>query len=104
MVQKQRSIFDKPIAHFAKDSDTSFAAAEALTEDRLNRLEAAVYEAILNSGSHGLTREEIEAETGLPGNTVRPRVKTLLERERIYPASFTRKTRSGREAEVLKAT
>ncbi len=63
-----------------------------------------VYEAISRAGIHGLTREEIEDVTGLPGNTVRPRVYDLMDPKKtvlIEEAGEVRPCRSGCYAKVL---
>ena len=51
-------------------------------------------------GVLGATDEEIEQLTGLSGNTVRPRRNELAAADMIVKAGYTRRTRSGRRAEV----
>ena len=51
-------------------------------------------------GSAGCTREEIERGTGLPGNTVRPRVVELLEHGAVRVSGHRANDR-GRKVEVL---
>ena len=60
-----------------------------------------VFEAISNAGIHGLTREEIEAVTGLPGNTVRPRVWDLMKTNAIEEGGEVRPCKSGSYGKVL---
>lgn len=47
------------------------------------------------------TRDDIEADTGISGNAVRPRVLELIELGHIRETDKVRKTRSGRDAFVL---
>jgi hypothetical protein len=67
------------------------------------RLEAMVFDAIRSAGRDGMTRDEIELATNLAGNCVRPRVWQLMKRGLIKPNGLTRKTASGRKAEILVA-
>lgn len=84
-----------------RTTKTSKQAAVAIAPHAAN-LRERVYRYI-KSRSTGSTREELELATGLDGNTCRPRVWELLKAKRIYVTATTRKTTSGRNAEVLKA-
>ena len=64
------------------------------------KLRARVLAFVASQGAHGATAQEIEAGTGLPGNTVRPRLVELREHGAINDAGDTRKTLSGRKAVV----
>lgn len=77
-------------------SDTSNAAAAAIEPHR-GTLRDRVYRAI-RGASHGVTAQEIEDATGIPGSTVRPRLVELLESNAIMLSHQTRKTRAGRNA------
>jgi hypothetical protein len=79
---------------------TSIAAAHA-AQGNASRQRDAILEALGKAGIHGLTREEMEGATGLPGNSIRPRVSELMAAEAIEPSGEIRRTRSGRQAEVL---
>lgn len=87
---------------------TSIAAAEA-TQSSAAVARQRILDAIRAAGIHGLTREEIEAATaipgepnsGIPGNTVRPRVRELIQRRLIEEAGEIRPTKSGEYAKVL---
>jgi hypothetical protein len=85
---------------YAPGSATSAAAAAAAAGDA-NRHRAAVFAAILAAGYDGLTRQEIERQTGLNGNTVRPRVVELANRGLIKPSDEIRRNAGGRACEVL---
>lgn len=91
-----------PPLPYVAGSETSKAAAESMRKCAAFQ-RGQVYDAICDAGVHGLTREEIEAETGLPGNSVRPRVVELIEGGMIKSADEKRRTASGRRAEVLVA-
>jgi len=96
---------------FARNSETSRQAAIAKhnagdadnQRDRILR--------VLLFAPSGLTREEIETETGLDGNTVRPRIKELMSQAAgwqdrkpcVRVTGRTRPTRCGRQAEILEA-
>ena len=80
---------------------TSRAAAEEI-RPASETLRQTVLEAICLRERYGATREELEAMTGLNGNTIRPRVAELLEQGLVVlPEGRTRKTKAGRQAAVL---
>lgn len=79
---------------------TSIAAAEHAQSGAAVARQR-ILDAIRAAGVHGLTREEIEAATGIPGNTVRPRVRELIQRSHIEEAGEQRMTKSGERAKVL---
>jgi len=79
---------------------TSIAAAESIRGTAATDRQR-VLDAIRAAGIHGLTREEIEAATGLSGNTVRPRVDKLMTDGLIEEAGEIRRTSTGRPAKVL---
>jgi len=86
----------------ANSSRTSRAAAESI-RDFAPTLRTKVYEAICRAGSHGQTRHEIAAATGIALATVCPRVSELL-RFGMVAESGTRQSPAGRAARVLIAT
>jgi hypothetical protein len=54
------------------------------------------------SGWHGITRDELADRLSMSPNTVRPRVKELLDGGHIKVAlDYTRKSNLGRDSEVL---
>jgi len=91
---------------YVRGSETSLAAAidnlpRAGTQRRV------VYDWIARYSEFpydGITRDELEAVSGLTGNTIRPRVRELEEEGFIEETDRTRKTRSGSMATVLVAT
>lgn len=81
---------------------TSIAAA-ASVQSAAATMRETVLQAIRAASFAGLTREEIERQTGLAGNSVRPRVSELLAAGAITPSGEIRRTASNRPAEVLVA-
>lgn len=79
---------------------TSIAAAEHAQSGAAVARQR-ILDAIQAAGVHGLTREEIEAATGIGGNTVRPRCRELIQRQIIEEAGEQRMTKSGDRAMVL---
>jgi len=88
------TLFDRPPDN---GTQTSIAAAKAVPDAAT--LRSCVLSAIVDA-ANGLTREEIEAATGLNGNTVRPRVWELVRAGLVEPRGV-RKTQSGRAAAVM---
>jgi hypothetical protein len=84
---------------------TSIAAAASVA-DRVATQRLAVL-GVIAATPHGLTREEIADALHLGGDTVRPRVWELMGNNghgaQIRESGERRKTRSGRNAEVLVA-
>lgn len=85
------------IAPHSNDT-TSLWAALAIAP-HVNRLAGVVLDAIRAAGERGMTDGEIQAATGLDGNTVRPR-RVELERAGLIAACGTRATAAGRQAAV----
>lgn len=81
---------------------TSIAAATSV-QGSAATMRQTILGAIRAASFAGLTREEIELKTGLPGNTVRARCIELLATNCIAPSGEIRRTASGRPAEVLVA-
>lgn len=81
---------------------TAKRAAEAIAAHRPALLER-VHRAIADAGADGMTAQQVEDATGLPGNTVRPRIVELRRAGLVVESDQTRPTRSGRSAVVLVA-
>lgn len=97
----------------ATDGRTSGDAAAAI-RPALSARRAAVYAALLSQGpvmlpdasgavSGGATAEELESLSGLPGNTVRPRLLDLEAQGYARRTGWTRPTRGGNQATVWEA-
>jgi hypothetical protein len=94
-------LFAKP-APSARGSATSAAAADSLGPATLNALQRRVLE-LLQATPDGLTDEEMQARLGMNPSTQRPR-RIELARRGLIVTGGTRKTASGRNADVWKAT
>ena len=80
---------------------TSIKAAHRIAP-KAGSIGARILAYLQGRGDHGATLEEIELDTFISGNTVRPRMKTLREREQVVDAGFSRPTRADNEAIVWK--
>ena len=80
---------------------TSIKAARNIAP-KVGSIGAKVMDYMRSRDEYGATLEEIELNTGISGNTVRPRMKTLRERGQVVDAGFTRPTRSDNDAIVWK--
>lgn len=78
---------------------TSEAAAERIAP-LAARLRARVLAAITAAGDMGMTDDELQAALGMPGNTERPRRRELEQDGKVRRAGRTRRTASGRQADV----
>lgn len=81
--------------------DTSREAARSMT-DSADAIRRRVYRFIAESGEHGATNEEIQDALKLAGDTVRPRVWELMGVGSVVDSGARRKTRSGRQARVVR--
>lgn len=81
-------------------SETSKAAAKAMTGKPSDLARQKVADAIRNAGERGLTDQECEVATGLSGNCVRPRRIELESAGLVVDSGKRRKTASGRMAVV----
>lgn len=78
--------------------------AAALVAPRTGTQRWRILQAFLHLAPGGLTSEQVEARTGLPANSVRPRLLELREDERmggwLVDSGETRPTKSGAQAIV----
>ncbi|MBX3380935.1 MAG: helix-turn-helix domain-containing protein [Phycisphaeraceae bacterium] len=88
------------VAPPSNGTQTSDDAAKSLNVKALATMRAAILR-LLRETPGGLTREEIEQRTGLPGNTVRPRVRELFLAGMVREDG-ERETESGRKAAIVK--
>lgn len=89
--------FDRP----HNSTPTSIAAADSQAPSKCDKDRQAILEHVRSAG--GATRDEIEAATGIQGNTVRPRVWELVRAGKLVESGEKRKTRGGCWAVVLMA-
>lgn len=80
------------------DHDTGKEAAERISPFT-SRMRGKVLEA-LRINAEGLTAQEMEKETGMPGNSVRPRIIELSEAGMIETTGEYRLTEAKRRAKV----
>lgn len=80
-------------------SETSKGAARAIEGGPRSKARNAVLAAIAQS-PYGLTAQEISDQTGIVGDTVRPRIVELVERNQIKDSGKVRLTKAGRLAVV----
>ncbi|NDC96009.1 hypothetical protein EB077_11945 [bacterium] len=83
-------------------SRTSVEAADSLDGDTLNAMQRRVL-ALLQATPGGLTDEEMQTRLGMNPSTQRPR-RIELARRGLVVTCGVRKTSSGRNADVWKAT
>jgi hypothetical protein len=100
-----RTLFDDldPVPPAASHKPTSVAAAAKIAGDPARRQRALILDWLRREGGLGMTRQEIEHATFLPGDSVRPRVLELIEAGLVRETDRTRKTTKGRDAAVLVA-
>lgn len=82
---------------------TSYAAARKIRGEPAKSQRTMIFEKIKAAGVNGLTRDQIEHETGIGGDSVRPRIKELKAEHRVTESGEQRATGSGRAAMVLVA-
>ena len=80
------------------DPDTSRAAADAMTDERLSELAQAALDGVL-AHPEGITAQDLARETGYDHNTIAPRLRPLANKglihdsgERRIPVGKTRPT------------
>jgi len=91
------SLFGRPPA---SNDTTSRAAADAIRPHR-----ESLRDRVLGTIKclNGATAWDIEFGTGLSGNTVRPRLRELVQAGRVYDSGETRRLASGRKAIIWRA-
>ena len=99
----QPDMFLDYIAPHIRDSQTSLAAAEAIKPSAAF-LREKVRAHIQSCGSHGSTDNEGIIETGIQGSTWRPRRVELVEKGWVVDSGGKRKSASGRNCVVWRAT
>lgn len=88
---------------FQRESETSRQAALD-NYPRSGKQRHRVLLAIARAGEYGRTREELAAELHLPDNSVRPRVRELIEGGWVRATERTRTTVTRSKSEVLALT
>ena len=103
MIETQTDIFDQPVG-LHNGTDTSVEAAIEVGH-KISRYQQLIMDTIENS-LNGMTRDELAMITGLPTATICARCRELvlmnfLNPRYEYGEKIKRKTRSGKNAEVL---
>lgn len=83
-------------------TDTSKEAAE-LVRPSVNAKQKRILDFLKLMDGTGATRDQIETALDIPGNTVRPRIKELIDAGLVAETLETRKTQRDRNAVVLVA-
>ncbi len=91
-------LFDHPPC---SNDTTSREAAEAIAP-KAKGLRAMVL-LYLKRSPDGSTAQDIEQGLDLSGNTVRPRLRELMQAGRVYDSGETRRLASGRKAIIWRA-
>ncbi len=95
-----RTLFDRPDKLPHNRTDTSAAAAESMKPHAGQQRER-LRELFNDRGTFGVTRQEAELALSIPGNSLRPRWDELMKAGEIKNSGTTRKTESGRAAQVF---
>lgn len=83
--------------NFNRQSQISaLMATSGLKSDLARR----ILECLAAANESGMTCEELETATGIPGNSARPRLLNLKSKGLIYRNKLTRMNKSQRPAEV----
>lgn len=98
----QTDLFSRPVpVPYAKNSDTSRAAADSVRQCR-GEMERKVYGAFVAAGARGLTTDEAEVVTGMSHQSCSARVNALADRDLLVLTDERRPTRSKRMAGVYR--
>jgi hypothetical protein len=89
----------KPPSNGTRTSDAAAVAIAPIA----GRIAREVLACLVSRGEHGGTSDEVEAETGHPGNTVRTRIVALRRAGLVLATDRVRPTRAGRRAVVYQA-
>lgn len=79
---------------------TSDAAALKMSGSRASKIGMKVMAYMVERGRYGATLQEAEMDTGISGNTLRPRMLTLRKRGQVVDSGLYRRTLDGNNAVV----
>lgn len=96
----QLDLYEPYRGHPPHSNDTTSLEAAIAIMPSAESLREKVFAFIKKVGTYGATDDEIQSALDMEGNTQRPRRRELFLKGRIKLAGFTRKTRSGKAAEV----
>ncbi len=97
-------LFMAPTTPPSNGTATSDEAAHSLSEETLNEQHRAILNALWRHRDHGLTDEELQDATGINPSSERPRRGELVEGGLVVVTALTRRTKSGRNANVWRLT
>lgn len=92
---------DTPYKPYVSGSDTSFAAAETLPDERARSLRDQIWRYVWDAEEEGKTDLEIQGELGIEGSTERPRRVELVQAGRVVDSGKRRLTPKGRRLAVV---
>jgi hypothetical protein len=90
-------------APYVRDSATSKAAADRVGVSMSATQRQSILRALFAAGIHGCTRQELEVQCSMSGDSVRPRVAELMSANPplVENSDEIRRTETGRAAHVL---
>jgi hypothetical protein len=68
----------------SSDPNTSHKAAESLSDKELSRMETLAYHAALRFGKRGIINDELCDITGLPWQSITPRMRPLERKGKVW--------------------
>lgn len=86
------------------DPDTSHAAARSVEGEHANSMENRVLHTIRIFANYGITTHELVEATGIPYESVTPRIKPLVQKGLVVDSGERRPGTSKRRCIVWKAT
>ena len=86
---------------YSSDRATSQAAASRVADESSATQNRQILRALWQSGINGCTRDELQTQCEMSGDSVRPRCKGLMARGLMEVSDEIRQTAKGRSAEVL---
>lgn len=89
---------------YSTPSHTSQSAAALITAETSATQRRQILRALFLAGIHGCTRDELQTQCEMSGDSVSPRAKSLIADGLVELSGEIRKTAKGRDAEVLVLT
>jgi hypothetical protein len=93
-----------PTGVYSHSAPTSLGAAALVADSTAATQNRQIMRTLWLAGIHGCTRDELQTQCEMSGDSVRPRVMGLTNRGLIERSGEIRKTAKGRDAEVLVLT
>lgn len=97
-------LFEHAEAHArATDPETSHEAAAEIAGAKVNQMEQRALSALQAARPDGLTNHELVLHTGLPWNTISPRIRPLVRKGWVIDSGLRRPGPTGKRCIVWKA-